>query len=149
MITVEKTDYSISYPAEWQSGTGTKSQLAELAELFVHSIPEGPDDKFADNFNLTKQDLSGQPVDLKKYDSISEWQITTTLGPQAILESKDAGDHHSITFKGHYQGNDLKWKQLYFIKNEKAYLLTFTAEEKTFDKYSDIAESIFNSFKLK
>lgn len=144
MLVLNKQDFSISYPANWQ----VKSDMPK-AELLVCSPFDGPNDTFADNFNLMKQELHSNSIDLMLYDSISKDQIYNTLGKDAILESKIEPDRSCVVYKGELDGEKLKWKQFYFVKNETAYILTYTAEEKTFDKYSDIAESIFNSFKLK
>ncbi|MDQ3047329.1 MAG: hypothetical protein M3R27_07255 [Bacteroidota bacterium] len=96
-----------------------------------------------------KQDLTGQDIDLNKFSKISEDQVRANLSPTAIVESKREKDHHTLMFKGLIQGRQLKWKQHFYILNQQAYILTYTAEEKNYDKYSDIASSIFNSFKLK
>lgn len=144
MIVLDKQDFSISYPNNWI----VKSDMPK-AELLVCSPFDGSNDTFADNFNLMKQDLHSNSIDLMLYDSISKDQIYNALGKDAILESKIENDRSYVLYKGVLDGEQLKWKQLYFVKNEIAYVLTYTAEEKTFDKYSDIAESIFNSFKLK
>lgn len=144
MIQFEKPDYTISYPADWKV-----SPDLPKAEIFVCSKSEGPDDNFAENFSLMKQEELGESIDLYLYDSISKDQIFSEIGKDAVIESKMEGNHSYVIYKGLMNEDHLKWKQAYFIKNQTAYVLTYTAEEKSFDKYSDIAESIFNSFKLK
>jgi hypothetical protein len=42
----------------------------------------------------------------------------------------------------------LKVKQYWFIKNNKAYLLTYTAEESKYDEYEDVATEMMMSFKF-
>lgn len=143
MLTIDKPDYSISYSPEWE--LKTNPQL----EVLISSPLSGAGDDFADNFNLLKQDLSASNEDLQLYDSITKAQTINALGKDAILSSKNEGDHRSLLFKGPYSGRQLKWKQVYYVKNKTAYVLTYTAEEKNYDKYAAIAESIFNSFKLK
>jgi hypothetical protein len=143
MLTIDKSDYSISYSAEWE--LKTNPQL----DVLVSSPLSGATDDFAENFNVLKQDLSASNEDLQLYDSITKAQTINALGKDAILSSTNEGDHRSLVFKGPYNGRQLKWKQIYYVKNKTAYVLTYTAEEKTYDKYSAVAESIFNSFKLK
>lgn len=144
MILLEKADYSISYPANWEV-----KKDEPRAEIFVCTPFDNEEDSFADNFNLMKQSLQGKSINIQLYDSISKAQIVNAIGKDAIIESKIENGHSSILFKGPLEGRNLKWKQLYFVNNDTAYILTYTAEEIYFDKYSDIAESIFNSFKLK
>ena len=143
-IVINKEDYSINYPSEWVS-----KEDKHGAEILLCSEIAGEEDNFADNFNIIKQDLTGKNIDLRIFDSISKFQIIDNLGDKAILESQTLSDHSSFLFKGQFEGRNLKWKQVYFLKRETAYILTYTAEEKSFDKYSDIAEAIFKSFKLK
>ncbi len=138
----ETSEFLISYPSSWEIHKDQK------LEFIVNSPLEG-DDNFVENFNVMKQDLTGQDIDLNKFSKISEDQVRANLSPTAIVESKREKDHHTLMFKGLIQGRHLKWKQHFYILNQQAYILTYTAEEKNYDKYSDIASSIFNSFKLK
>jgi hypothetical protein len=43
----------------------------------------------------------------------------------------------------------LKFEQYYFISENKAYVLTYTSEEKNYLKYLESAQIILNSFRIK
>lgn len=144
MISVDMPDYSLNYSSEWNKGTDKQ------AEFVVYSPLSGAEDTFSENFNILKQNLKESGFNtMHAFDSISEFQIINAFGLKAIIESETEGNHHKLIYKGALKGQKLKWKQMYYLKNETAYILTYTAEENQFDKYSDVAESIFNSFKLK
>ena len=69
-----------------------------------------------------------------------------------IIESKYVNDdqpHYVIIWTGFVSGNNLKFKQLFFLENESAYVLTFTTLPETFDQYIDLGNKILNSSKLK
>jgi len=43
----------------------------------------------------------------------------------------------------------MKWKQRYWVKEEKAFVLTFTASQAAYAGYDQQNEKVFDSFKLK
>lgn len=146
--TYETEEYQIEYPIDWSLNF---SKIGGMS-FAVTSPLSSDEDKFSENINLIIQDLKGLNIDLNKYVSISKEQLSSL--PQGnVLESKRKNikgkEHHIIVFKGFLQEKKLKGKQLYFIKNEKAYVLTFTAMEKDYNLFIDVANKILNSFKLK
>jgi hypothetical protein len=48
--------------------------------------------------------------------------------------------------KMNYYGTQLKLKQMWFVKNNAAYLITYTAAEAEFNKYEPLATTLMNSF---
>jgi hypothetical protein len=150
-LTVYKTDnYSIKYPKAW-----TLTTVNEVnAEFFLTaSGQEGSD--FYNNFNLMIQDLSitGENIDIERYTEITKVQIEENIGKDALLYVKNGkntfGEFRDISYSGNFRGIDIKWKQRYYIVNNKAYLLTYTAHISTFDKHLVEMDAVFESFKLK
>ena len=43
---------------------------------------------------------------------------------------------------------ELKFKQLYTVLDDTAYVLTFSSSVSEYDKYKEIGDRILNSFKL-
>ena len=121
--------------------------------FIVLSALESKDDQFRENVNLLIQDLKGQDIDLEKYTAISEHQIKTMVTNASLIESKtikkDNGEFHKIIYSGDQGIHHLKFEQYYFIRDNKAYVLTFTAELSKFTTFEKIGETILNSFKLK
>lgn len=108
--------------------------------------------------NIIIQDLNGQPMTLEEYTNLTKNQITQALGSSAIVSIKDlnfAGQQaKEIVYtmpKNPMQGRNLnlKLRQVWFIKDNNAYLLTYTAQSSEYDNYLKTAKGIFDSFTLK
>lgn len=145
-------EYTISYEQSWQ----LKIPQKNLVQFF--SNKENEKDTFQENFNVIIQDLSGQNMTIDSYSDLTIGQITNAIGKESILEFKDVEvqgtNGKEIIYKMPIssptgQREELKLKQRWFIKADKAYLLTFTAKKDTYSKYIETAEQMFNSFKLK
>lgn len=146
-LTLEETEFSVSYPREWelvQSG-----QMGTSFILFAKQ--SSAQDQFRENVNLLIQNLAGMKIDLDKYVEISEGQIKTMITNGNIIESKRIVENGSSFHKEIYTGDQgvlkLKFEQYYWVKKEKAYVLTFTAEVNQFDNYKGIGEEILKSFR--
>ena len=136
--------FTIRYPEEW-----TQTNNNRLAFL---SPKENDKDQFQENVNIILQDLSKQPMTLDQYTEISKKQIVDNLGSNAIVSLKSltmAGQQaKEFVYDMNYQGKNLKVKQYWFIKNNTAFLFSYTAESPKFDKYQAIADNIIKSFKF-
>jgi hypothetical protein len=55
---------------------------------------------------------------------------------------------HKLIYTGDSGRLNLKFVQYYWIKNEKAYILTLTCDANQFDKHKKIVQRIMGSFKL-
>jgi hypothetical protein len=148
-ISFEKELYKIQYPDNWSLDT---SRLMGT-ELFFFSPKENDADRFRENLNLYIQDLKGKNIDLVRFAKISEKQVNELVTDGVIYSSKKITTANSEYYKmiyGMTQGIfKLKLEQYYFIKNEKAFVLTFTTEEDKFEDYKNTGEKILNSFLLK
>lgn len=147
-IALDKENYSINYPKNWQLDTSGQmnSEFILFSELEENDI-------FSENVNLLIQDIKGLNMTLKAFVELSENQIKTMARNSKIYESNTIkngnNSYHDIVWSGHISNQNLKFKQYFFIKNEKAYVLTFTAHQTTYDAYITIGNQIINSFKLK
>ena len=147
--TFDGTGYSIQYPPEWEL-----TQSGQMGTtLILFSTLESSQDQFKENVNLLIQDLTGHNIDLDKFTEISEGQVKTMITNSTIIESKrikDGSDeYHRIIYTGDQGIYNLKFEQYYWVKNEKAYVLTLTCEEKKFNDYKEVGEGILNSFTFK
>lgn len=147
--TLNGTDYSISYPPDW---VPDESGLMGTT-FFLFSPAETEQTKFRANVNFLIQDLSKLQIDLNKYAEISEEQIKRMITNSVLMESKrvktDTDEYHQIMYTGEQGSMQLKFEQHYRIKNDKAYVLTFTCTQDTFAAFKEIGESILNSFTCK
>lgn len=141
-----KNDFKISYPSTWRIDTsGTMN-----SKVFFFSPADGPDDKFSDNLNVMVQSLGGQPIDIQKYKEISEQQIKVMFSEGKLLESKVENSSGREEYRLSYEFSPgifkLKVSAICFIKNDMAYLATFTSEISKFERYQEAAEKMLASF---
>jgi len=145
--THDTKDYSISYPEDWTFDTS-----GQMNTTFIIFSQLELNDTFRENMNLMIQDLTNMNLDLEGYTKLSLKQIKAVPN-YSIIESKDMKKgnitYHEIVWKGFVTGKNLKFKQFYYVRNEKAYLLTLTCEENKYDTYSKVGTKILNSFTLK
>lgn len=143
-----KDNFKIQYPKNWSLDTSRMMGT----EFFVFSPLENESDKFSENVNGIIQDLSGQNIDLEKYKQITDKQLTEMVTDCKIFESSIIKTNQREYYKATYamtQGKfRLKTTSICFIKNDKAYLITFSAEFDKYDLYKKTGEEILNSFNL-
>ena len=139
--------YQVAYPEGWQLDQSGVAGTTFI--LFGRSAAEG---KFRENINLLIQDLRGYNMNMDQYVKISEEQIATMLTNGSLLESKRLNDNnderHLVIYAGEQGGHNLKWKQFYRISAEKAYVLSFTGTQDTYDDLIKMADEIMDSFHL-
>lgn len=146
---LESEYYTIDYPSSWYL-----SQKGEMGtKFFLFTKLESKTDAFSENVNLIVQDLSSfSNINIDKYTEISEKQIGDMITNSKIIESKriknDSLEYHKIIYTGMQGKLTLKFLQYYFVENQKAYVLTFSAEKNTYSKYIETAEKILKSFKI-
>ena len=107
-------------------------------------------DTFIENINLLTQNLKGYKIDLNQYVIITENQIKEN---GKLIESKrtrvNNSELHSLSYTANLTGRNLKFYQYLIIQNEKAYILTYSAEIDKFDVFFPEIIKIFNSFSIK
>lgn len=148
MLGFSAPQFSIKYPTDWRLDT---SRLMGT-ELLLFSPLEGEGDLFTENVNVLIQDLSGQNIDLQQYRKITESQLAVYANKDGVQESVIVKTGSSECYIVHYtmrQGElNLNIESICFIKNEKAFLVTFTTEIDKYEKFKELGESILSSFKL-
>jgi hypothetical protein len=145
--TYSTESFSIAYPKLWElNTTGVNG-----TEFVVVSQRTDSFDQFSENVNLVTQ-VVGQTT-LANYASQSERQITDEMTGSKVLYSKNVVKKgvkvHETHFKANVQGASIIFEQVYIIKNETAFILTFSAEEKAYEQMKPIANEVMNSFVLK
>jgi hypothetical protein len=146
------TDYSIEYESNWTP------KIAKNNSVQFFTKKENEKDFFQENFNIIIEDLSGQNITLDSYSDLTIKQMSDVLGRDVVLKLKDVkikklkGKEIVYTMPlktPNGKQEMLKFKQQWYIKDEKAYLLTYTAHKNSYTKYLRIVDNMFNSFKLK
>lgn len=144
-----KDNYTIHYPKAWLLDT-TKMMGSEF---FIFSPLENELDTFKENVNGIIQDLKGLNIDLEKYKLITDQQLSLLVTDLKEYESSIITENNVSYIKVSYKMTQGKFKikttSHCTIKDDKAYLLTFTCLVDTYDKYKTVGEEILNSFRLK
>ncbi len=145
----DSNKFSIQYPSDWQLDTSKTMGI----DVILMSELEGFQDNFRENVNVLVQDLAGTNIGLTEFATISEQQVETLITDSSIeysmKEEGPAGEFHRVIYTGKQGIYNLKCEQYYFVKNERAYVLTFTAPVEKFDEYVEKAELIMDSFDFK
>ncbi len=142
-------EYSISHPQDWQfdfSGvSGTR--------FILISPSDSEQDNFNENFNLLIQNLAGFDIELSEYTRLSVEEIKNSIPDAAVIsvETKSGinGPFSRVVFSGSQGNFRLIWIQDYYKKRNNIYLLTFSCEEETFERYRAKAEQIMATFRIK
>lgn len=144
--TVNESEYSINYPSAWHL-----DQSKQYGTSFILFSPlESDGDKFKENINLIIQDLGKSNIDLDKYAEISEEQVKTLTTNLNFMESKrvknDNDEYHKVIYSADQGVFHLQFEQYLWVKNNKAFVLTFTSELDKFADFVEVGEKILNSF---
>lgn len=142
----DRNDYSISFPSDLKIDTSGANGTAFL--LFTE--PQGDGDVFVENLNLLIQKTEKQAETLQDFVKLTESQIKTS---GKLLESKpinvNGNAGQKMVFNANINGRAFKFLQYDFIKNNNAYVLTYSAEPKAYDNYLAQMQKVMEGFKLK
>jgi serine/threonine-protein kinase len=139
--------FSVYYPPGWKFSNQGSPNL-----IFNISSPKTNDqDYIQENVNLVVQDVA-EGMDVTTYLEELEKKASNQL------EAIEKQSNESVDFKGYSaitstylaQVNDIRvrWLQYTWIKDDKAYLLTYSAEIAQYDAYKDFALEIIKSFQF-
>ncbi len=139
---------SFQYPDKWEMQEGFMGTL-----VFVKSPQADSKDTFQENVNVMVQSLGGQKVTLAQFAEAAEQQITSMITEAEIVEPNSdttLADNAAkkIVYTGQQGQYNLKWQQIYFIKGDKAYVVTYTAQATDYEKYLPEVENILKSFQI-
>ena len=135
--------FSIKYPDTWIK------QPNQNIMVFL-SPKEGVMDMFQENVNVILQNLSRQPMTIEQYTEVTKKHVVDNFGTSAIVSLKNVTiaelSGMELIYNMNYQGKKLKVKQCWVIRNNNAYLLTYTAEPEQYNKYENSAVEMIKSF---
>jgi serine/threonine-protein kinase len=149
LLTYDSPDYGIriKYPAEW-----TKQEQVMGAVVVFFAPTEGPSDIFQDNVNIIVQDLSAQPMTLDEYTELSLGQIEQFITDPSILDSSAVTladiPGHRVVYTGKQGQYDLKWMQVWTVQNNKAYVISYTAETSKYSAFLETVQEMIDSFEI-
>lgn len=141
---------SIQTPEGWT----LKENPQPGTQATFFSSKERGDDKFIENVGLSISDLSAKP-NVALDEIVKAWidQSQSEFPDSFKVVSQDKTTLGGVeAFKITYQAKDqvsaLKGMSVFALKDSKAYILNYSAEEKSFEKFLDGFNQIINSFKF-
>ncbi len=149
LLSYKATDWGLSmqYPKGWS----TREEQKGAVVTFLAPIENDGGDKLRENVNVMVQDAQG--MSLAQYTDYSKKQLQQMVQAADLERITDTtlggAPAKRIEYTGRdNQGGTRKFLQVWTVKNGKAYLSTYTAEEEDFDKYVADAQNIINSIQL-
>ncbi|WP_414577664.1 protein kinase domain-containing protein [Anabaena sp. CCY 9402-a] len=137
----------IKYPQAWERQDIQNILTQELVTFL--SPPENDADKFQEKLTINVGDFPGtldesKDVFIKEIqNTVSEANIVNTS--TATLANKRA---NQLVFTGKNGKNRLKNLQVWTLKDNQAYVITYTAVIDDYDKFLPIAEKMIQSFQI-
>ena len=113
---------------------------------------ESETDDFRENINLMIEDVTGIDISFDQYVELTLSNMKALLSEYNIIENerfeKDGLSFHRVI--GTFSQGLLKVKSemCCTIAGDKAYVLTFSTEQETYDDYKDVGKQIMDSFKI-
>lgn len=141
--------FALKYPANWSFA----ENMGGAAAVF-YSPKENALDIFRENVNVVVQDISHNPMDLKKYTETAITQMQAVFGTNLeILDSSpttiDGREGHQFGFLGKGPEGNVQYMCRWTIVGTSAYQITYTATESGYPKFLKQAERMMKSFKIR
>lgn len=142
--------FKIKYPEKWEKQEPQNPLISDVV-VFI-SPKKNSADSYQEKITVSIEDLSKNPMSLDEYNKWSVNQIKTTYTDFKILEenSKTLANNpgHVVVFDAKDEEKDTKKMQTWTLMNNKAYVLTYTAEKKEYSEYMKTAETMINSLEI-
>jgi hypothetical protein len=145
-IWLEKKGFKMQIPDGWRISTECSDVLCSLlAPIDTLSRP----DIYVENINFTVDKLPSASYTVDQYASFSIKYLPSVVKNFKLLSKKKLGPNaYLIEYQGLKSNFYQSWKQYYYTKNSKVYIVTLASETIKFDYYKKLTESSLKSFKL-
>lgn len=153
LLTYANSTYGISvkYPQLWTK-TETLDPITGSLATFMSPRANGSD-VFQENLRLIVQNLAGRNVTLAEYTKTSINEIKLFSPDAEIVEQSNTKlanePAHQVVYTGREEGYTLKHLQIWTIKDNKVYIVTYTAEINKYSEYLRTVRKMINSFEIK
>jgi serine/threonine-protein kinase len=147
--TLEHGDFSIQYPPDWTAESFENSVM----EFTISSPIVDEEDNYADFVNLQIQNLPGLNKTLDSYVAEFSRDIPFIYQKATVRKNekttKARKNCYVLEYAGVFNDFPIAYRQYIWFENDKAYSLTFTAEQGSFDKWDAISQKVMDSFTFK
>ncbi|NMG09004.1 serine/threonine-protein kinase [Brasilonema sp. UFV-L1] len=149
--TYENPSYGIKikYPQSWKMQQIGDPLTGDVVKFW--SISTSSSKKMTAEVNINIENLK-EPTSLAEYTNSSVNEITQFLTNARILDSYSTKlsnlPAHEVIYSGKEEGFNIKRMAVWTLKNNKVYIITYTAEESQYEKFLKIAHIMINSLEI-
>ncbi|MBD2683289.1 MULTISPECIES: serine/threonine-protein kinase [Nostoc] len=141
---------TIKYPENWEY-TGTPDRITGNVVKFI-SPKESETDAYLENVNLIIQDLPENRRELEQFtkfylDEIQQSDPNTKILEQGKTQLTNR-PAYQVTYTLEEEGVKIQRLQVWMVKHNKAYIMTYTADVAKYSKYLQTAQAMINSLEI-
>lgn len=154
LLTYDNSTYGVGvkYPQSW-TRIDTLDPITGSLATFMSPVQANNSDIFQENIRLIVQNLAGKNVTLEEYTKTSINEIKLFSPDAEIIEQRNTQlanePAHQVVYSGKEEGYTLKHLQIWTIKDNKVYIITYTAEINKYSEYLRTVQKMINSFEIK
>ena len=139
--------YKIEYPGSWRlKGGCTVNECSILSPADTLSWPDG----YTESINLTFNPLPSASYTVDQYAKFSIDYLPKVVKNFKVVEKKKLKSNViRVTYSGEKDTHRQTWRQYYYVKSNKVYIVTFSTETSKYTAYQPFIEPYLNSFILK
>jgi hypothetical protein len=153
-LTYENPTYGIriQYPSDWQKLEFSRRDSLGIAVIF-RSPPENASDTKLENLLIQVGNLPSQNISLEALNNANINNLKQSLIDFELIELNAttlSGNNpaHKVVYTNREGEDELKTMQVVSIKEDKVYLITYTAEASRYDRYLPTIQKMIDSFRL-
>jgi serine/threonine-protein kinase len=145
-VTIE--NFELNYPAEWT--LNTEGQFGTKLILFAPADKTGKD--FRENLTVLTENISDPSVKLDKYVALSEKMINKLMSDVNFVTNEasliNGVQFHTFVYTARQGQVRTKITQYFTLKDNVAYIITFSTTPDSYDAYKEIGTRIINTFRF-
>jgi eukaryotic-like serine/threonine-protein kinase len=137
----------MNYPQTWRK---QKIEIPSTKEVVTFVSPKQSDaDKFQEKVTISIEDFSGT---LEEFTNSSIQDINNNMSKFKIVKLSETSLANKagkeLVFTGIVGENSLQNLQVFTLKGDKAYVIIYTAEKDSYEKFLPTAEKMMKSFEI-
>ncbi len=143
---LKRQPYQIVIPRGWRVSNDC---IDKNCSLLSPSDTLGSPDRFIENINIVFDNLSSKNYTVDQYAQYSISYLPKVVKGFKVHEKKKLKPNvYMVIYSGEKSNFAQKWKQYYYVKNQKVYVVTFAAETSKFEYYLPFVNDSLASFKI-
>jgi hypothetical protein len=148
LLVLDFKQYKMNYPATWRIKEGClPNECTLLAPM--DTLSRGLD-TYYESINLTFNPLPSASYTVDNYAQYSVEYLPKVVKGFKILEKKKLKPNTiRLTYTGEKNSYQQTWRQYFYVKASKVYIVTFSTESPKYAYYQAMMEPFLNSFMLK